>query len=183
MGRVELKQGSASSFPTGTDSLGKCVPSTHIITCLTHRRAEGNQACTETGGLLLLGLRMKHPTRTFIVAPGFTPEEIKQVLELLRTAGLGNIRNRKAPRRQRNNLCPGQSVKTRQFHGCRSFWVIIRAGRNPDCLTAKKMDPDIRDIVQKIHASPRSGGDHQHGRSRAGAHLADGVARLFTDGA
>ena len=93
MGRVELKQGAASSLPYGDGQFGKvCAINAY------HHLPEPIDALREIrrvlkpGGLLLLGLRMKHPTRTFIVAPGFTPEEIKQVLELLRTAGFGNIR-------------------------------------------------------------------------------------------
>ena len=93
MGRVELKQGSASSLPYGDGQFGKVC----AINAFHHLPEPINalreiRRVLKPGGLVLLGLRMKHPTRTFLVAPGFTQEEIKQVLELLRTAGFGNIR-------------------------------------------------------------------------------------------
>ena len=44
------------------------------------------------GGLLLLCLRMQHPTRTWVVAPGYTAEEIERVGALLARVGFQNIR-------------------------------------------------------------------------------------------
>ena len=44
------------------------------------------------GGLLLLCLRMKHPSRSFMVAPGYTRSEVEEVKGLLRHTGLRVIR-------------------------------------------------------------------------------------------
>jgi ubiquinone/menaquinone biosynthesis C-methylase UbiE len=43
-------------------------------------------------GMLLLPLRMKHPTRTVMVPPGFTDEEIVRVRHLLQQVGFQHIR-------------------------------------------------------------------------------------------
>ncbi len=42
-------------------------------------------------GFLLLCLRMKYPSRKFMVAPGFTKEEVEEVQGLVRGAGFCNI--------------------------------------------------------------------------------------------
>ena len=44
------------------------------------------------GGLLVLGLRMKHPTRTSLVAPGFTEEEVATIGGLVRWVGFRDVR-------------------------------------------------------------------------------------------
>ena len=93
MGRVELKQGSASSLPYRDGQFGKVctINAFHHLPQPIDALREIRRVL-KPGGLVLLGLRMKHPTRTFLVAPGFNQEEVIQVMELLRNAGFGNIR-------------------------------------------------------------------------------------------
>ena len=93
MGRVELKQGSASSLPYGDGQCGKvcAINAFHHLPQPIDALREIRRVL-KPGGLVLLGLRMKHRTRTFLVAPGFNQEEVIQVMELLRNAGFGNIR-------------------------------------------------------------------------------------------
>jgi hypothetical protein len=44
------------------------------------------------GGTLLLCLRVKHPTRSLWVAPGYTANEIARVAQLVRDVGFHNVR-------------------------------------------------------------------------------------------
>ena len=46
----------------------------------------------QRGGCLLLALRHQHPTRRWLVPPGFTPGEIQQVAVLLQEVGFVSVR-------------------------------------------------------------------------------------------
>jgi len=44
-----------------------------------------------SGGLLVLGLRMKEQSKKYLAPPGFTEREIEEVEELLRRVGFRNV--------------------------------------------------------------------------------------------
>lgn len=46
----------------------------------------------EPGGIFLIGIRMKHPTRRFLVAPGFTHEGVEKLKNLVKDAGFAEVR-------------------------------------------------------------------------------------------
>ncbi len=92
-GRVEIQQARASSLPYEDESFTKicAVNSFHHWSNPSQCLKEAKRVLKD-GGLLLLCLRMKHPKRTFMTAPGFTEEEIEQVLELVHHAGFQHPR-------------------------------------------------------------------------------------------
>jgi len=92
-GCVELRQGTVSSLPYEDDRFTKvcAVNSFHIWPDQELALREIWRVLKE-GGLLVLCLRMKHPTRTVLVSPGFTEQEIEEVQRLLARVGFRNIR-------------------------------------------------------------------------------------------
>lgn len=92
-GRVELRQGTVSSLPYEDGRFTKiCTVNTfHHWTSPENDFREVSRVLDE-GGLLFLCLRMKHPSRKFMVAPGFTETEAEEVQALVRRAGFCNIR-------------------------------------------------------------------------------------------
>jgi len=92
-GRVELKQGTVSSLPYESGRFTKvcAVNSFHLWPAQEHDLNEVKRVMRE-GGLLALCLRMKHPSRSFLVAPGLTEEEIEEVRGLVRWVGFRHVR-------------------------------------------------------------------------------------------
>ena len=92
-GRVELRLAEASALPFEDGRLTKAFEVNSL-----HHWANPEAGLREVrrvlcdGGLLLLCLRMRHPTRTWMVAPGYTAEEIERVRALLARVGFQNIR-------------------------------------------------------------------------------------------
>jgi ubiquinone/menaquinone biosynthesis C-methylase UbiE len=92
-GRVELRQGTVSSLPYEDGRFTKiCTVNTfHHWPSLENDLREVRRVLDERG-LLFLCLRMKHPSRKFLVAPGFTEEQVEEAQALVRRAGFCNIR-------------------------------------------------------------------------------------------
>jgi ubiquinone/menaquinone biosynthesis C-methylase UbiE len=90
--RVELRQGTVSSLPYEDGRFTKiCTVNTFHHWPSPENGLKEARRVMEEGGLLLLCLRMKHPSRKFMVAPGFTQEEVEEVQALMRRAGFCNI--------------------------------------------------------------------------------------------
>jgi ubiquinone/menaquinone biosynthesis C-methylase UbiE len=91
-GRVELKQGTVLNLPYPDARFDKvfAVNNFHIWPDQERALREIHRVLKE-GGLLLLPLRMKHPSRTFMTPPGFTEQEVGEVQQLLAHAGFRNI--------------------------------------------------------------------------------------------
>ncbi len=92
-GRVVIKQGSALQLPY-PDSLFDKVFAVNNFHIWPDQRAALREIrrVLKVCGMLLLPLRHKHPTRRWLVPPGFTGHEIDQVLQLLDWVGFSNIR-------------------------------------------------------------------------------------------
>jgi ubiquinone/menaquinone biosynthesis C-methylase UbiE len=92
-GRVELRQASVDGLPFADASFTHVfeVNSFHHWSSPQAGLAEIRRVLAE-GGKLLLCLRMKHPTRTKLVAPGYTREEIDRVKRLVGEAGFRDVR-------------------------------------------------------------------------------------------
>jgi ubiquinone/menaquinone biosynthesis C-methylase UbiE len=92
-GSVELRQGSADALPFEDLSFNRVfeVNSFHHWPSPAAGLREIHRVL-RAGGTLLLCLRMKHPTRSFLVAPGYTDSEIARVAELVRSVGFHNVR-------------------------------------------------------------------------------------------
>jgi ubiquinone/menaquinone biosynthesis C-methylase UbiE len=94
-GRVELHRGSVGELPFEDGSFDRVfeVNSFHHWPSPAAGLAEIRRVLRD-GGALQLCLRRKHPTRTFLVAPGCTEEEIQRVTRLVGAAGFRNVRVR-----------------------------------------------------------------------------------------
>jgi ubiquinone/menaquinone biosynthesis C-methylase UbiE len=92
-GRVELRQGDVAALPFENASFSRVfeVNSFHHWPSPSEGLCEIRRVLCE-GGRLLLCLRMKHPTRSFWVAPGYTANEIARVAQLVRDVGFHNVR-------------------------------------------------------------------------------------------
>jgi ubiquinone/menaquinone biosynthesis C-methylase UbiE len=92
-GRVDLRQGSVSALPFEDRSFTRVfeVNSFHHWSSPAAGLAEIRRVMRD-GGTLLVCLRMKHPTRSFLVAPGYTDSEVARVAQLVRDAGFDNVR-------------------------------------------------------------------------------------------
>lgn len=91
--RVELRQGSVDALPFEDGSF------THVFEVNSFHHWPSPEAglreirrVLSDGGRLLLCLRMKHPGRSFLVAPGHTADEVARVTELVRSTGFRNVR-------------------------------------------------------------------------------------------
>jgi ubiquinone/menaquinone biosynthesis C-methylase UbiE len=93
-GRVELKLASVTQLPYPDLSFDKvfAVNNFHIWPAQQEALREIRRVL-KVGGILLLPLRHKHPTRQRFVPPGFTENEIAQVLLLLDRTSFKNIRS------------------------------------------------------------------------------------------
>jgi len=92
-GRVELKPGSASRLPFEDGRFTK-VFAVNSFRFWSDQEADLREVyrVMAEGGLLVLCLRMEHPRRRFLVAPGFTIPEIEGVKHLLMRAGFSGVR-------------------------------------------------------------------------------------------
>lgn len=92
-GHVELKQGTVLDLPYAEARFDKvfAVNNLHIWPDQERALCEIRRVLKE-GGLLLLPLRMKHPTRKIMAPPGFTEQEVGEVQLLLARVGFRNIR-------------------------------------------------------------------------------------------
>lgn len=91
-GRVELRVGSADSLPFADASFDQVFE----INCFHHWPDQAAalaeiRRVLRPAGLLLLCLRMKHDTRTRLVAPGHTPASVDRAEELLGQAGFAPV--------------------------------------------------------------------------------------------
>ena len=92
-GRVDLRQGDVAALPFESGSFTRVFEVNSF-----HHWPEPSEGLREIrrvlcdGGTLLLCLRMKHPTRSFLVAPGYTPNEVEWVTRLVRGAGFHDVR-------------------------------------------------------------------------------------------
>lgn len=91
-GRVELRRASVVALPFE----GGCYTKVFEVNTLHHWPApEENlqevRRVMAPGGLLLVCLRMKHPTARRFAAPGYTEDEIEAIEALLRGAGFHDL--------------------------------------------------------------------------------------------
>jgi ubiquinone/menaquinone biosynthesis C-methylase UbiE len=93
-GRVEIKLGSVLQLPYLDSLFDKVFAVNSFHTWPDQQKALGEiRRVLKVGGILLLQLRHKHPTRRWLVPPGFTENEIAQVLLMLDRTGFKNIRS------------------------------------------------------------------------------------------
>lgn len=92
-GRVEITLGSVLELPHPDSLFNKvfAVNNFHIWPDQYAALREIRRVL-KVCGMLLLPLRHKHPTRRWLVPPGFSEHEIDQVLQLLDWVGFKNIR-------------------------------------------------------------------------------------------
>ncbi len=95
-GRVELKVGDVSKLPYEDGRFTKVftVNTFHHWPAQEESLLEVRRVLTP-GGLLLLCMRMKHPSRSFMVAPGLTAAELQAVGKLLERTGFSHIQTKK----------------------------------------------------------------------------------------
>ena len=93
MGRVEVRQGSASSLPFGDNSFDKvlAVNSFHHWTAPEHDLLEVRRVMRD-GGTLVLALRMALPNPKMVAAPGLTAEQVGQAKSFVEQAGFRDVR-------------------------------------------------------------------------------------------
>jgi ubiquinone/menaquinone biosynthesis C-methylase UbiE len=97
-GRVLLREGGVSHLPFEGGRFTKVLS----VNSLHHWPSPASdllevRRVMAAGGLLVLGLRLKHPTRTSFVSPGYTEDAILGVEALLKRLGfeeVGQIRRR-----------------------------------------------------------------------------------------
>jgi len=96
-GRVDLRcgDGRALPYPDATFSCAFEVNSLHHWTDPAVGLAELRRVLRADGRLLLC-LRMRHPSRTRLVAPGYSEEEVVRVVARVREAGFGEVRTVRA---------------------------------------------------------------------------------------
>lgn len=92
-GRVELRLGDVSNlpWPDGAFTAVFEVNSFHHWPDPLGGLREARRVLAD-GGRLLLCLRMKHPSRSVLVAPGHEPYDVDRVVGLLERAGFARIR-------------------------------------------------------------------------------------------
>ncbi len=91
-GRVEVCQGTVANLPYEYGRFNKVLavnnyqfwpnPELNLVEV---------QRVMREGGLLVLCLRMKEPGRAFQLAPGFTEDEIEEIVGLVRWVGFRNV--------------------------------------------------------------------------------------------
>jgi ubiquinone/menaquinone biosynthesis C-methylase UbiE len=93
-GRVDIKLGSVLQLPYLDSLFDKVFAVNSFHTWPDQQKALREiHRVLKVGGILLLPLRHKHPTRRWLVPPGFTENEIAQVLLMLDRTGFKNIRS------------------------------------------------------------------------------------------
>jgi ubiquinone/menaquinone biosynthesis C-methylase UbiE len=94
-GVVDLRQGDVARlpWPDGTFDRAFEVNSLHHWDGPEAGLRELFRVLRE-GGRLLLCLRMKHPTRSFLVAPGYTLGQVEEVVDRVRRAGFRDVGTR-----------------------------------------------------------------------------------------
>ena len=93
LGRVELKQAAVSSLPYEYRRFTKvCAANNYQFWPSPEHDLDEIKRVMQEGGLLVLCLRMKHPTRSVQLAPGFTEEEVKEIQGLVRWVGFREVR-------------------------------------------------------------------------------------------
>lgn len=92
-GRVELRLGDVSRLPWPDGAFDAVfeVNSFHHWADPLGGLREAHRVLT-AGGRLLLCLRMKHPTRSMLVAPGHEPRDVDRIAGLLERAGFAGVR-------------------------------------------------------------------------------------------
>jgi SAM-dependent methyltransferase len=92
-GRVEVSRGSVSDLPYEYARFNKilAVNNYQFWPSPEHNLSEIQRVLCE-GGLLVLCLRMKVPGKTFQLAPGFTWDEVEEVVGLVRWVGFHEVR-------------------------------------------------------------------------------------------
>jgi ubiquinone/menaquinone biosynthesis C-methylase UbiE len=95
-GRVEIHQGSVLDLPFENGRFDRVldVNSFHHWADQPRGLAEVRRAL-KRGGTFLLCLRGKHPTRSFLVAPGYSDQEFDLVHDLVAAAGFRDVRSRR----------------------------------------------------------------------------------------
>jgi ubiquinone/menaquinone biosynthesis C-methylase UbiE len=91
-GRVELLQGSVLELPFEDGRFDRALD----VNCFHHwpdqpRGLAELRRTLQADGTLLLCLRGRHPTRKFMVAPGYTDEELDRVRDLVTAAGFRDL--------------------------------------------------------------------------------------------
>lgn len=94
-GVVDLREGDAARLPWPDGSFDRAFE----VNSLHHWDAPGAGfrelfRVLREDGTLLLCLRMKHPTRSFLVAPGYTAGQVEAIVDRVRRAGFRNVRTR-----------------------------------------------------------------------------------------
>ncbi len=93
-GRVDLLEGDVANLPYADGRFTKAlaVNTFHIWENQRAGLVEIRRVLA-VGGRLFLALRHRHPTRRWLVPPGFTPEEVERVGSLLQEVGFVAIRS------------------------------------------------------------------------------------------
>lgn len=93
-GRVELREGSVLALPFADGRFDRVLD----VNCFHHwpdqpRGLAEVRRVLKPDGTLLLCLRGKHPTRSLLVAPGYTDREVDLVRDLVAAAGFWDLRS------------------------------------------------------------------------------------------
>jgi ubiquinone/menaquinone biosynthesis C-methylase UbiE len=95
-GRVEVCQGSVSNIPFEFARFNKVLAvNNYQFWPDPELNLDEIRRVLRERGLLVLCLRMKDPAKPFQLAPGFTEEEVEEVVGLVRWVGFQNIRTLK----------------------------------------------------------------------------------------
>lgn len=92
-GLVELSQASVANIPYEYARFNKvlAVNNYQFWPNAEHNLVEIQRVLVE-GGMLVLGLRMKDPQKTFRMAPGYTTEEAEEIAGLVRWVGFREVK-------------------------------------------------------------------------------------------